>query len=536
MAERIHFDDVIIGGGSAGCAAAYGLATRTSRNVLLIEAGKDTRTLHTRVPAFVREAVSRFDWGYVSEPDASRDGRRESWARGRILGGSSSVNGMMFVRGAPSDYDRWAGLQNPGWSWQDVAPIFRTLESSDRPGEGRGHSGPLGVRTVSRPHPLTRAFLQAGVASGYPLNDDYNDGDQTGFGLAQLSQRRGLRCSSADAFIAKIRGRHNFTLWSECEVQRLVFDRGTATHALCTRAGNEVSVSADRFILSAGAVGTPKLLLLSGVGDREQLTGLDIPLTIHAPQVGKNLMEHPLVRLVFETSIGSRNPTGGLGQSLREVAEFVRHREGLLAGAFEAAAFVKSDERLIAPDLQYHFLPIGVQDPVTHAEAVLKVPSFTMYANLSHPKGRGRLQLTSNDPRVAPRLFPDLLGGGEGDITALVEAIKIARRIVQAPAMRELVKQELTPGPQIQSEASLREHVRRNTEIAYHIAGTCRMGSDAQAVVSPDLKLNGATNVWLADASIFPDMISGNTNAVCMMIGMKLALALAGARPAAVAA
>lgn len=535
MVKRIHFDDVIIGGGSAGCAAAYGLATRTSRKVLLIEAGKDTRTLHTRVPAFVREAVSRFDWGYVSEPDASRDGRRESWARGRILGGSSSVNGMMFVRGAPSDYDRW-GSQNPGWSWRDVAPVFRELESSDRPGSGRGHAGPLGVRTVSRPHPLTLAFLQAGAESGYAINDDYNDGDQAGFGLAQLSQRRGMRCSSADAFIAEIRGRANFTLWPECEVRRLGFERGTATHAFCTKGGEDINVSADRFILSAGAVGTPKLLLLSGVGDSDELKALDISSTIHAPQVGKNLMEHPLVRLVCETSIRSRNPTGGFGQSLRELAEFVRHREGLLAGAFEGAAFVKSDDRLAHPDLQYHFLPIGVQDPVTHADALLKVPSFTIYANLSHPKGRGRLQLASNDPRTAPRLFPDLLGGGEGDVAALVNAIKIARRVMHAPALRGLVKQELTPGPQIQSDASLRDYVRRHCEIAYHIAGTCRMGSDSQAVVSPDLKLNGAANVWLADASIFPDLISGNTNAACMMIGLKLALSLAGAQNASVAA
>jgi choline dehydrogenase len=221
---------------------------------------------------------------------------------------------------------------------------------------------------------------------------------------------------------------------------------------------------------------------------------------------------------------------------VRELVEFFRHREGLLAGAFEAAGFVKSDDRLGAANLQYHFLPIGVQDPVTHAESVLKVPSFTIYANLSHPKGRGRLQLASNDPRRSPRLFPDLLGGGDEDVNALVNAIKIARRIMQAPSMRGIVKQEVTPGPQIESDASLREYVRRNAEVAYHIAGTCRMGGDPQAVVSPDLKLNGSPNVWLADASIFPDLISGNTNAACMMIGMKLALALAGTQTASVAA
>lgn len=531
MTHTRHFDYVVIGGGSAGCAAAHGLAEDGNARVLLIEAGPDVRTLETMVPALVRKAVARFDWGYVSQPDHSRAGRREGWARGRILGGSSGINGMMFVRGAPADFDRWAAMQIPGWSWQDVAPHFRAMESSDRPGPDRGRAGPLNVRTVGRPHRLTRAFLDAAADSGFRVTDDYNAGDQAGFGLAQLSQRKGLRHSAADAFLANIRGADNFTLWDRCDARRLIFRGGRATHLLCTRDGVEHRVSADKFILSAGAVGTPVLLMHSGVGDPGELATLGIAPTIAAPQVGRNLIEHPLVRLVFETKVPSRNPRG-LGQYLAEAADFALHREGMLASVFEAAGFVRSADHLDAPDIQYHFLPIGILDPVTHADPLLKVPSLTIYANLSHPTGRGVLKLASNDPRDAPLIHPNLLGGPK-DIDALASGVRIARRIMAAPSMAAMVEREITPGPLVDDDTALRDHVRNNCEIAYHIAGTCRMGSDADAVVAPDLRLNGSDNVWIADASIFPDLISGNTNAACMMIGTRLARQLVdGARNA----
>lgn len=526
--SRQHFDYVIVGGGSAGCAAAARLIAEGAGSVLLIEAGKDVRTIETRIPAFVRQAIGKFDWGYVSEPDESRNGRAEGWARGRILGGSSAINGMMFVRGAPSDYDRWAAMQNPGWDWESVEPVFRGMETSDRPGPARGHSGPLNVRTVRRPHALTRAFLEAAATAGYRINEDYNAGDQSGFGLAQLSQRRGIRNSAADAFLSTLRGRVGFTLWDDCDVLRLIFRNGTATHLVCSRKGEEIVVGAERIVLSAGAVGTPKLLMQSGVGDADELRSFDIPTTIASPQVGRNMMEHPLVRLVYGTSIRSRNLTGGIRQSIGELADFLLNGEGMLASAFEATGFVKSDERLSAPDIQYHFLPLGILDPVTHAEPLLKQPSLTLYANLSHPSGRGRVTLASGDPSDAPRILPNLLGGGERDVKALACAIRIARQIMSADPMSALVTKELTPGADCEDDSALLDHVRNNTEIAYHISGTCRMGSDPDAVVAPDLKLNGADNVWIADASIFPDLISGNTNAACMMIGSKLALQLSG--------
>lgn len=530
MSKAHHFDYVVVGGGSAGCAVAHGLVKGSNAHVLLIEAGPDRRTIDTIVPARVRQAVTSFDWGYASEPDESRGGRQEGWARGRILGGSSSVNGMMFVRGAHSDYDRWAAMQNSGWSWADVAPHFRTMETSDRPGPERGHSGPLNVRTVKRPHPLTRAFLGAAGEAGFQVIDDYNGSDQAGFGLAQLSQRKGLRHSAADAFLAETRSGDNFTLWDRCEAKQLVFQGGRATYLLCSRGGADILISADKFILSSGAVGTPALLMRSGVGDPGELAALGISSTIATPEVGRNLIEHPLVRLVYETKIPSRNPRG-IGQYLAEAADFALHREGLLASVFEAAGFVKSGDGLTAPDIQFHFLPMGILDPLQHAAPLLKTPSLTIYANLSHPSGRGVLKLASKDPGIAPLIYPNLLGADD-DVDALVSALRIARKIMAAEPIASMVAREVTPGPLVESDASLREHVRSNCEIAYHIAGTCRMGSDPSAVVSPDLKLNGADNIWIADASIFPDLISGNTNAACMMIGTKLADQLVRAKGA----
>ena len=529
MTDSHHFDYVVIGGGSAGCAVARGLASGSSSRILLVEAGPDVRTIETMVPAFVKKAGARFDWGLTSEPDASRSGRREGWARGRIVGGSSGINGMMFVRGAASDYDRWAEMQNPGWSWDDVAPHFRAMETSDRPGAARGHAGPLNVRTIGRPHRLTRAFLDAAAGAGYPINEDYNGETQEGFGLAQLSQRKGLRHSAADAFLADIRARDNFTLWDDCDAKRLHFKDGRATHLVCSRGGVETLVSADRFVLSAGAVGTPTLLLRSGVGDPGELAALGIETAIASPRVGKNLIEHPLVRLVYETRVPSRTPQG-IGQYLRELLDFALHREGMLASVFEATGFTRSARDVTAPDIQFHFLPIGILDPVKNEAPLLKTPSLTIYANLSHPSGRGELTLASKDPDVAPLIRPNLLGDGERDVGALAAGIRIARQIMAAEPMASLVAREVAPGPQIESDAALREHVRNNCEIAYHISGTCRMGSDPGAVVAPDLKLKGAANIWLGDASIFPDLISGNTNAACMMIGTKLAQQLLNER------
>lgn len=534
MEHLSAWDFVIVGAGSAGCAVAYELVKARRGRVLLLEAGGSNRSSYIRVPTFVGEAVKRFSWRYTNEPDASRAGRQEDWARGRVLGGSSSINGMMFVRGARSDFDRWAAKQIPGWSWEDVAPVFRDMESSDQPGADRGHSGPLSVRTVRRPHSLTRAFLASAAAAGHTSNPDYNGASQEGVSLAQLSQRNGLRCSAADAFLKPIRNHPDLTIWTDCFVERLVFDGTRVTSAVVMRDGERREISGANFVLCGGSIGTPKLLLQSGVGDPEALRAIGIEPIVDAPEVGRNLMEHPLVRLVYQTKIASNNFTGGWPQKVRLLSEFLLHREGMISSVFEGAGFLKSRPELDAPDIQLHFLPFGVQDPVMNQSPYLGVPSVTVYVNVSHPKGRGRLSLRSNRPEDAPRIESDMLGASE-DRDTLVRGIGIVRNIMRQEPMRELVVREIVPGSELATDAQLGDYVPAHTEIAYHVAGTCRMGSDPGAVVSPQLKLNGAKNVWIADASAFPDLISGNTNAACMMIGMKLGRMLGGEKARLVA-
>ena len=521
------WDYVVIGAGSAGCAVAHELVTKNAGRVLLIEAGGDDRSAAIRVPAMVNEAVKRFDWGYVNEPDPTRGGRSEGWARGRVLGGSSSINGMMFVRGAKADFDRWSRMQIPGWSWDDVAPLFKDLERSDQPAASRGRSGPLSVRTVKRPHALTSAFLTSAGAAGHKVNPDYNDQSQEGVGLSQLSQRNGLRCSAANAFLKPIARNPALTVWKDCAVERLLVSGGTVVGASVVRNGERQTLSGARFILCAGAVGSPKLLLLSGIGDPDALRSLGIEPVVASPEVGCNLMEHPLVRLLYETKIPSYSPTGGWRQMAGFVAAFLCHRAGPISTPFEGIAFLKSKPDLDTPDVQLHFIPLGVQDGVKHPDPLLKVPSITIYANLSYPSGRGRLTLRSADPAEAPRIESRLLDTDD-DVDALGRAIALVREIMSQAPIGEFIDREITPGPQVSGARDLHSYVRENTEIAYHVAGTCRMGSDPGAVVAPDLKVNGLTNLWIADASIMPDLISGNTNATCMMIGMKLGRALAG--------
>ncbi|HVK79663.1 MAG TPA: GMC family oxidoreductase N-terminal domain-containing protein [Verrucomicrobiae bacterium] len=523
------WDYVVIGAGSAGCAVAHELVCANAGRVLLIEAGGSDKSPLIRVPVLVTEAVKTFDWGYVSEPDASREGRREGWARGRVLGGSSSINGMMFVRGARNDFDRWAAKQIPGWAWEDVAPIYKALETSDQRSEERGRAGPLAVRTVRRPHRLTRAFLDAAESAGYPINPDYNARSQEGVSLAQLSQRNGERFSAADAFVRPLRDNQNLTVWTDCAVERLRFEGRRVVSAIVRRAGVAEEVHAANFILSAGAVGTPKLLLQSGVGEAAALKAIGIDPVVDAPEVGRNLAEHPLVRLVYETKVQSNNLTGGPLQSAGIFAKYMLFRQGVMASVFEGIGFLKSKPELDHPDLQLHFLPFGVLDPVLHEAPRLNVPSVTIYVNLSYPQGRGRLSLRSIDPDAPPLIASKLLGDA-ADVEAMVRGVEIVRGIMNQDPMSKLVKREIKPGPEQTTAEELRAYLPSHTEIAYHIVGTCRMGTDPQAVVSSDLKINGVENAWIADASIMPDLISGNTNAVCMMIGMKLGRALSSRR------
>jgi choline dehydrogenase len=515
----MHYDYIVIGAGSAGCAVAYELAKSGEARVLVLESGGTDRSLFIQIPAGQVRAIKHNDWGFTSQPDPTRQGRSETWSRGRVLGGSSSVNGMMYVRGAAADFDRWARLGNRGWTYADVSPIFRDMESSDQDGPLRGRQGPVSVRTVTHAHELTDAFVRSAVAAGCPFNDDYNGASQEGVGYAQLSQRNGVRCSAAGAFLKPLLGRNrNLTLSLRSTVVKIDVQRGRASSISFVRDGALLTAAARHIILCSGAINTPQLLMLSGIGDPCELERHDIDVHVESPDVGKHLQEHPLIRLTYKVRIPSNNLTEGWGQKLRIAAQYLRARSGPIAHLFEAAAFLRSTTDEAGPDIQLHFLPIGYAYNEAGVFGSLDYPSVTVLLNKSHPRSRGRIRLTNKDPGSQP-LIECRLMEDEADVQTLVRGVEMVRRIMATNPIATLVECETTPTVAV---PSLHEYVRNNAEIAYHPSGTCRMGPDSRSVVTPELRVNGVDNLWVADASVMPDLISGNTNAVCMMIGMKL--------------
>jgi choline dehydrogenase len=519
------WDYIVIGAGSAGCAAAYQLALSGQNRVLLLESGGRNNSPYIRIYAFVAQAGKRFNWGYVSEPDPTRGGRTENWLRGKVLGGTSSINGTIFVRGAPADFDRWAGTGNAGlgidgWSYDDVLPIYEEIETFDRALRTRGRSGSLFVRTVGRTHPLTDAFMRSAAAAGHAVNPDYNGPEQEGVSHIQLTQRRGLRFSAADAFIEPIRKLPNVSMVLHAHVEGLMFEGRRVAGVRYLREGTAHTARARHVVLSAGTINTPQLLMLSGIGDAACLRRVGIDVIADMPEVGRNLMEHPLVRLVYRSRISSNNVTRGLRQLLEIGLKFGLHRQGPISTLFEAIGFLRTSPDLERPDIQIHFAPLGYLDLANVSSPILKFPSFTVLVNKNYPASRGRISLASRNPLDAPLIEPNLLSD-PSDLETLRRGLELVRRIVRTAPLSDQVDEEVVPGPDVFGQA-LRDYIPRNTELAYHPVGTCRMGADDRAVVAPNLLVNGFENLWIADASVMPSHISGNTNAACIMIGTKL--------------
>lgn len=516
--DRKHWDYVIVGAGSAGCALAHAL-TQSGRDesVLMLEAGGSDRSPFIRFPAGQMQTLAHHAWKYRIRPDASRNAVEETWYRGRVLGGSSSINGTMYVRGAMADFDRWG----EGWLAQDVLPIFREIENADRPGPLKGRSGPLYVRTVKRPHATTRAFIDAAQACGIAFNDDYNGESQEGVSYAQLSQRRGLRCSAADAFLKPLLGRKNLKVLLNAHALKIECEQGRAVAVSFSKDGKVDTAMAWNIIVCAGALESPKLLMLSGIGDPEMLASHGIGVKAALPGVGANLQEHPLVQLTFRTTVQTFNLTGGLWQKLGFLAEFLQSGEGPISNLFEGAAFLKSSEREVSPDIQLHVLPIGYLTSPAGELQFARFPSMTVLLNKSYPKSRGRVGLTSSRPEDPPSIDCRLLED-ETDVETLVRGVQVVRKIMQSEPIASLIEEEVAPGPAVASVEALQGYIRRRATIAYHPIGTCRMGQGPDAVVGTDLRVHGFKNLWVADASVMPELISGNTNAACMMIGMKL--------------
>lgn len=511
------WDYIVVGAGSAGCALASELV-RAGRRVLVIEAGGNDRSPFIRVASGQLRACQKHDWGYWSEPDPSRNGARENWIRGRVLGGSSSLNGTMYVRGTPYDFDNW---RVPGWSAADVMPVFRQFEHSDQHSPVRGQAGPLRVRTVKRPHPVTTAFLESARAAGHAINPDYNGETQEGVGLAQLSQRGGFRCSSADAFLKPLLGKPNLELLLDALVEKILVENGRAVGVALSQGGVRRQELASEVIVCAGAINTPKLLMLSGIGDPVELKRHDIPLVHALPHVGLHLQDHPLVTLNYRSKIPTYNLTEGIGQKLGIALRFLGHGEGPISNLFEGVAFLKSDPSQPVPDLQIIFMAMGYGKDDRGQFRLSPFPSFMVHVLKSYPLSSGRVRLASSDSASHPLIECRLLQE-QADVDTLSNGIRTLRSIMAREPIASLIDREIDPGSGVTTQTSLEEFVRSHTSISFHACGTCRMGTGDDSVVTQELRIRGIGNLWIADASVIPRFLSANINAACIMIGIRL--------------
>jgi choline dehydrogenase-like flavoprotein len=531
------FDYVVVGGGTAGCALAARLSEDSGRTVCLLEAGGSGKSLFVDVPGTIvmAQRSGSLNWRFQSVPQPQLDGRRISVPRGRGLGGSALINGMVYFRGNPRDYDEWAAAGATGWSYREVLPYFRKSEHNENFGSSsyHGRGGPMNVRSVTRPNPLNFSFFDALTSLGYSYRDDLNGADSEGMGLRQLSIRDGRRETTASALLRPALGRPNLVVLTGTQATRVVLEGRCATAVEARSAGGNITVKAHReIVLAAGAIQSPQLLMLSGVGDREHLAAVGVPVRHDLPGVGRNLHDH----LASPVHMGMQNPVsygvslGAMPRNLWNIAEYLLFRRGPVANnVFESAAFVKSIPGLDKPDIQLVFQPAkrpgpSFPYPVGHGFAISPVGLY--------PRSRGRVTLASPDPFDAPLIDPNLLSAPE-DLPPLIGGMRLARKIFASDAFAKYRAREISPGSDAQSDDELAAYVRAQAYTVHHPVSTCRMGNDGAAVVNPQLKVIGLDNLRVADASVFPSIIGGNTNAAVVMIAEKACDMILGRPPPA---
>ncbi|HEY1058530.1 MAG TPA: choline dehydrogenase [Limnobacter sp.] len=521
--ETTH-DYVVVGGGSGGCVVAARLSEDPNTTVCLLEAGGDGTGALINIPsgAVAMLPTKINNWAFETTPQPGLNGRRGYQPRGKTLGGSSAINAMVYVRGHQEDYDRWANQEGcPGWSYKDVLPYFKLSEGNERIRNAyHGNQGPLNVSDLRSDNPFQQHYLNAARQAGFKITDDFNGEDQEGVGIYQVTQKNGERWSVARGYLLPNLHRKNLTVHTHALVQKIVFE-GTRAVAVEVNVGGQVQRIAARkeIILAAGALQTPQLLMVSGVGDATELQAHGIPVVVHSPEVGKNLQDHPDFIFGYQTK-----STDNLGVSLRggwrmfkEILRFRRERRGMLTSNFaEGGAFLKTDPSLSAPDIQLHFVIAMVDD---HARKFHLGHGFSCHVCLLRPRSRGSLTIQSNSMADAPLIDIGFLNHPD-DLEDLVKGFKMTQRIMNAPALAKwVVKDKFTA--HVKTDDDIREVLRNRVDTVYHPTGTCRMGSDDKAVLDTELRVRGVQGLRVVDASAMPSLVGGNTNAPVVMMAEK---------------
>jgi len=517
------FDYIVIGGGSAGSAVAGRLAVDGTRRVCLLEAGGRNDNIIIKTPGFMPFIRNASNYKYETVPQKGLNGRTGYQPRGKGLGGSSAINAMVYIRGNRWDYDNWAAMGATGWAYDDVLPYFKRAEANERGGDDfHGHGGPLFVEDQKHANPASHAFVDAAATLQLRTNPDFNGERQDGFGLYQVTQHKGERWSAARAYVEPIRGSGNFTVRTDTLVEKLMIVGGRVTGVQIRRGGKRETLLARRgVVLSAGAFNSPQILMLSGIGPAEHLKEHGIDVVLDRQAVGGNLQDHIDYVSGWETT--SDVPIGPtLKGTLRMAAAMVEHRmkrTGVMTTCYaEAGGFWTVMPDSPAPDVQWHFVPAVLED---HGREKVKAHGFSLHACVLRPESRGTVRLGSADAAAAPVIDPNFLDD-ERDMAVLRAGVRLSHRIVEAPPMQAFGPRDRHP-VDLQDDEALDTLIRNRSDSVYHPVGTCRMGSDADAVVDPSLKLNGLEGLWVADASIMPKLVSGNTNAPSIMIGERCA-------------
>jgi len=521
------FDYVIVGAGSAGCVLANRLTQNGRYSVCLLEAGPADRSPWIHLPIGYGKTMFHpvYNWGFYTDPDPNMLDRKLYWPRGRTLGGSSSINGLIYIRGQKDDYDHWAALGNQGWSWDECLPYFRRIEHNELGASAtRGVDGPLWASTIKQRHELVDAFIGASNSLGVPTVDDFNTGDQEGVGYYQLTTKHGLRCSTAVAFLKPARGRTNLHVETDAQASRVMFEGTRAVGVRYARHGETVDIRANReVILAAGALQSPQLLQLSGIGPQALLREFGIPVIANRPGVGENLQDHLQVRLLYEVTkpITTNDQLRSWIGRAKIGLQWLLLRDGPLAvGINQGGMFCRAlPDEAKTPDIQFHFATLSAD---TAGGDVHSFPGCTYSVCQLRPESRGRVQIRSSEASVAPSIQSNYLDT-ELDRRTAVAGVRFARRVAASEPMASLMKRELRPGADAQTDAELLHFCREHGQTIFHPSGTAKMAvaSDPMAVVDERLRVYGVSGLRVVDGSIMPTLVSGNTNVPIVMVAEK---------------